>query len=292
MSSDSPKILVPVGFSEQSILALKQAVVFAKAMKANITLLTVIEGTGFLRKMFNTDKTGEDLKPTVKTKLRELADEHGAAGINIDIMVSQGVVYEEVAKVSEIIDADLVIMGTNGKPQNLRKRFIGSNAYRVVTLVKPPVITVKGVRNIDSIKTIIFPLILDRRSKEKVGPALHYARLLGADIKIISVLESKEKAPIQKAHMKQVATFIIDHGIQCTAELIDPSEKGGVVPNILNYATENNGDLIIITEDDGERDITDYFLGNDVQAMVYHSEIPVMCITPSKVKWEAMWESF
>ena len=293
MSSESPKILVPVGFSEQSILTLQQAIVFAKAMKADITLLTVIEGTGFLRKMFNTDKTGEDLKPTVKQKLRELAEEYGKdTGINIQVMVSTGVVYEEVAKVSEIIDADLVIMGTNGKPQNLRKRFIGSNAYRVVTLVQPPVITVKGVRNVDSIKTIIFPLILDRRSKEKVGPALRYARLFGADIKIISVMESKEQAPVLKAHMKQVATFISDHGINCTAELISPSEKGGVVPNILNYAYDNDGDILIITEDDGERDITDYFLGNDVQAMVYHSEIPVMCITPSKVKWEAMWESF
>ena len=161
MSIESPKILVPVGFSEQSILALRQAVVFAKAMKASITLLTVMEGNGFLKKLFNTDQSGDDLKPMVKAKLQELANEHiVAAGIDFQVMVSQGLVYEEVAKVSEIIDADLVIMGTNGKPQNFRKRFIGSNAYRVVTLVQPPVITVKGVRNIEGIKTIIFPLLL------------------------------------------------------------------------------------------------------------------------------------
>tara|TARA_R110002096_G_scaffold436050_1_gene666178 strand:- start:121845 stop:122726 length:882 start_codon:yes stop_codon:yes gene_type:complete len=293
MSIESPKILVPVGFSEQSILALRQAVVFAKAMKASITLLTVMEGNGFLKKLFNTDQSGDDLKPMVKAKLQELANEHiVAAGIDFQVMVSQGLVYEEVAKVSEIIDADLVIMGTNGKPQNFRKRFIGSNAYRVVTLVQPPVITVKGVRNIEGIKTIIFPLVLDRRSKEKVGPALKYARLFGADIKVVSILESEEKAPVLKAHMKQVSKFINEHGITCTAELVEPAEKSGVVRNFLEYAYNNNGDLLIITEEAGERDITDYLLGNDVQAMVYHSEIPVMCITPSKVKWEAMWESF
>lgn len=134
-------------------------------------------------------------------------------------------------------------------------------------------------------------MVLDRRSKEKVGPALRYARLFDANIKIVSVLESKDKAPALKAHMKQVATFIGDHGISCTAELIKPSEKG-VVNNTLNFAYENEGDIIIITEEDGEHDITDYFLTNDVQGMIYHSEIPVMCITPSKVKWEAMWESF
>lgn len=293
MSIESPKILVPVGFSEQSILALGQAIIFAKAMKASITLLTVMEGNGFLKKLFNTDQSGDDLKPMVKAKLKELALEHGTGtGIDFQVMVSQGLVYEEVAKVSEIIDADLVIMGTNGKPQNFRKRFIGSNAYRVVTLVQPPVITVKGIRNIDGIKTIIFPLVLDRRSKEKVGPALQYARLFGADIKVVSVRESEEKVPVLKAHMKQVAKFITDHGINCTAELLKPEEKGGVVRNMLEYAYENEGDLMIITEEAGERDLSDYLLGNDVQAMVYHSEIPVMCITPSKVKWEAMWESF
>lgn len=292
MPNSSPKILVPIGFSEQSILALEQSVVFAKAMKAEITLLTVMEGNGFFKKMFNSDKTTDELKPQVKEKLRELADEYSQkSGVKMEIMVSQGLVYEEVARVSEIIDADLVIMGTNGKPQNLRKRFIGSNAYRVVTLVKPPVITIKGVRNIHEINTIIFPLVLDRRSKEKVGPALHYARLFNADIKIVSIIENKEKTPVLKAHVKQVATFIGDHGINCTAELIEPKDKG-VVRNTLNYAYENNGDLMIITEDDGEQDIAGYFLGSDVQAMVYHSEIPVMCITPSEVKWEKMWESF
>mgnify|MGYP001950467045 CR=1 FL=1 len=229
----------------------------------------------------------------IDTKLKELAEKHGTGtGLDFQVMVSQGLVYEEVARVSEIIDADLVIMGTNGKPQNLRKRFIGSNAYRVATLVQPPVITVKGIRNIEGIKTIIFPLVLDRRSKEKVGPALHYARLFGADIKVVSVQESEEKVPVLKAHMKQVSKIINDLGINCKAELAKPEEKSGVVRNMLEYAYEHKGDLMIITEEAGERDLSDYILGNDVQAMVYHSEIPVMCITPSKVKWEAMWESF
>ena len=34
MSETKPIILVPIGFSEQSILALDQAVIFAKAMNA------------------------------------------------------------------------------------------------------------------------------------------------------------------------------------------------------------------------------------------------------------------
>ncbi len=293
MAQSTSSILVPIGFSEQSILALDQALIFAKAMPAKITLLSVIEESSFFKRVFSAKTDESELKNEVTDKLKELAKEYAEkSGIEINTMVAKGVVYEEIARVSELIEADLVILGTNGKPQNFQKRFIGSNAYRVATLVQPPVITIKGVRNIHKISTIIFPLVLDRRSKEKVGPALKYARMFMANIKIVSIAEEEDEAPILRAHLKQVETFIRDHKVECTSELIENPENKGIVRNTLNYAYENDGDLIIITEDNKERDITDFILGSDVQSMIYHSEIPVMSITPSKVKWGAIWESF
>ena len=281
-----------MGFSEQSLLALDQALVFAKNMKANILLLVVNNSDNQLREMFG-DIPKEELGNKLSEKLQSVANEYSSkSGIQIDTELATGVVYEEIARVCEEKTIDLVIMGTNGKPQNLRKRFIGSNAFRTVTLVDPPVVTIKGVRNINAIDTIIFPLVLDRRSKEKVGPALHYARLFNAKIKVVSVLINEDKESAFKAHLRQVQKFITDHGVECTSELIKPGKKQkGIVRNTLNYAYENEGDLIIITEDDKERDFTDFFIGTDVQAMIYHSEIPVMCITPSEVKWASLWES-
>ncbi|WP_417612957.1 universal stress protein [Owenweeksia hongkongensis] len=293
MADKTPVILVPMGFSEQSIQALDQALVFAKAMKASILLLAINNNDIHLREIFGVKDRKEDIHDKLEAKLNSIAAEHSASsGIAIEAMLTEGVVYEEIDRVSKEKDVDLVIMGTNGKPQNLRKRFIGSNAFRTVTLVDPPVITIKGIRNISSIKTIIFPLVLDRRSKEKVGPALHYARLFGAKIKVVSVLIEEDKEKVLKAHLKQVETFIKDHGIECTSEIIKPSkQQKGIVRNTLKYAYENEGDLMIITEDSKERDFTDFFIGTDVQAMIYHSEIPVMSITPSEVKWAAMWEN-
>lgn len=291
---DTFKILVPIGFSEQSLLALDQAIVFAEATgNAEITLLSVIEEAGFFKKMFKPVKDEDKLKKEVAKKLKEIIKDYGGkTKVPMDQMVAKGVVYEEIARVTELIEAQLVVMGTNGKPENLRKRFIGSNAYRTATLVKPPVVSVKGIQNPKKINTIIFPLVLDRRSKEKVGPAMHYARVFGAKIKIVSVRQDVEDAKILRAHLKQVERFINDHGVTATAELIDPTESKGVVRNLLHYAYKNDGDLVIITEDDRQRDITDFFLGSDVQAMLYHSEIPVMSITPSEVKWQALWDSF
>ena len=50
MSESLNTILVPVGFSEQSMIALTQATHFAKVTKAEITLLTVISGNSSLKK--------------------------------------------------------------------------------------------------------------------------------------------------------------------------------------------------------------------------------------------------
>lgn len=296
MANTRTNILVPVGFSEQSIMALDQAVIFAKAMKnARIFLLSVIEEERFLKRIFNarSKEAGFNLEQAVRDKAKELANEYNEkTGIEIETMVAQGIVYEEIARVSEYVDAELVVMGTNGKPQNLRRRFIGSNAYRVATLVKPPVITIKGVRSINKIETIIFPLMLDRRSKEKVGPVLKYARLFDAKIKIVAVKTEDDEEKILNANVRQVENFIKNHGIECSSAIIQPQEHKGIVRNVLNYAYENDGDLITIIEEPRQRDITDYFLGSDVQAVIYHSEIPVMSITPSQVKYEAMWENF
>lgn len=292
--SESFKILVPIGFSEQSLTALNQASIFAKATEnASITLLSVIEEGGFFSKMFSSSSNTESLHAEVSKKLKEIAENFEKDhNIVTNTMVAEGVVYEEIARVSSLIDANLVIMGTNGKPQNLRKRFIGSNAYRTASLVKPPVITIKGERLIDKIDNIIFPLLMDRHSKEKVGPTLEYARIFNAKVIVVAVKEDDSQLNILRGHVKQVETFIRDHGVQCEHKIIENPKRRGVVRNILNHAYEAEGDLVIITEEAGPSDLTDYFLGNEMQSVIYHSEIPVMCITPKAVKYEQMWDSF
>jgi nucleotide-binding universal stress UspA family protein len=291
--SDSFKILVPIGFSEQSLNALNQALIFAQASdNAQFTILSIMEDSKAFSKMFDA-KTAGELREKVTKELKKIADDFTKrSGFPVNTMIAEGLVYEEIARVSSLIDADLVVMGTNGKPQNLRKRFIGSNAYRTATLVKPPVISIKGVRNIEKIDTIIFPLLMDRHSKEKVGPALTYARIFGAKILVIAVQEEDSQLKILRGHVHQVEKFIQDHGVVCETKIIENPKRKGVVRNILNHAYEADGDLVIITEEDGPADITDYILGNEMQSVIYHSEIPVMSITPRAVKYDSMWDSF
>ena len=288
MSSTS-KILVPVDFSEQSILALEEALIFAKTMNSEIVLLSVIEDHGMFYKLFSGDQKKEDqVRQEIQTKLDELMDTHSEqSGIKMDTMIARGVVYEEVSRVVDLIGAELVVMGTNGKPANFRKQFIGSNAYRVVSMVKVPVITIRGIQQIKEIKTIIFPIVLERNSKEKVGTGLHYARLFDAEIKLVAVAKTKEAENQLALSLNQVEKFINDAGVSCTKDLVkidESSEDKSVINNMLGYAYENGGDLVMIMEDEDDSELMNFIVGSSVQSVIYNSEIPVMSVAPAPKK--------
>ncbi|MBK7182596.1 MAG: universal stress protein [Bacteroidetes bacterium] len=61
MIQASNKILVPIDFSEQSLIALEQSYNLAREYHAEITLLNVIEEGGMLAKFFS-NQQHDDLK--------------------------------------------------------------------------------------------------------------------------------------------------------------------------------------------------------------------------------------
>ena len=289
MNSETKKILVPVGFSEQSIIALDQAAMFARPLGADVVLLSVIDqNNSVFSKIFSNDEKMENFKKEIEAKLeQEAAKFKEKHNLNTITMVAQGQIYEEVARVADLLKVDMVVMGTNGKPNNFKKRFIGSNAYRIVSLVEPPVVTVRGVEIRESIKTIIFPLVMERKSKEKVGKALAFARMFNASINVVAVSRTKEEAQKLKPSLVQVEKFIRDAGVPCVAEIVK-ADASKVHEAIFEYRKSHDGDLIIITED-GE----DLKLGlgtTDVEKIIYGAEVPVMSITPSHTKFQNQFE--
>lgn len=290
MSSESKKILVPVGFSDQSFNALDQAAMFAHPLNAEVVLLSVVELNGLFTRMFSSDEKLNDFKKEVTEKLEVVAkDFEERYKLKTTTIVANGVVYEEISRVAELLNVELVVMGTNGKPNNNKKKFIGSNAFRVVSAVEPPVVTVKGIDMRKQINTIIFPLVADRKSREKVGNALHYARLFNANIKVIAVAKTKDETPKLSASLKQVIKFVNDGKVDCEGELV-VAEKRKVHEIIFEYRKKENGDLIIITEDGDDFKIG---LGtSDVEKIIYGAEAPVMSITPTHTKFQNQFDTW
>ena len=277
------KILVPIGFSEQSIIALGQAFNLAKIKNSDVVLLSVIEGQSMIESLFLDDKSDE-LKAKVKSKLEDIASVYSSKyGVDVDTMVAKGRVYEEVNKVADMISADLIVMGTNGV--NSKSKFIGSNAEKVVRLSKCPVITIKGKSHRDGCENIILPLDLEKQTKEKVTYALEYARYWDATIRIVSVVlrdNNEVRAKLIK-NIKQVEQFILDAGVKCTSEIVEGEKKRNLGDFVFDYEKKFDADMIMIMTKKEELTLSNN-ISVTARYIINNSDIPVMSIRPKEVK--------
>ena len=277
------KILVPIGFSEQSIIALGQAFNLAKIKNSDVVLLSVIEGQSMIESLFLDDKSDE-LKAKVKSKLEDIASVYSSKyGVDVDTMVAKGRVYEEVNKVADMISADLIVMGTNGV--NSKSKFIGSNAEKVVRLSKCPVITIKGKSHRDGCENIILPLDLEKQTKEKVTYALEYARYWDATIRIVSVIlrDNNEVRSKLIKNIKQVEQFILDAGVKCTSEIVEGEKKITLGDFVFDYEKKFDADMIMIMTKKEELTLSNN-ISVTARYIINNSDIPVMSIRPKEVK--------
>jgi nucleotide-binding universal stress UspA family protein len=277
------KILVPIGFSEQSIIALGQAFNLAKIKNSDVVLLSVIEGQSMIESLFLDDKSDE-LKAKVNSKLEDIASIYSSKyGVDVDTMVAKGRVYEEVNKVADMISADLIVMGTNGV--NSKSKFIGSNAEKVVRLSKCPVITIKGKSHRDGCENIILPLDLEKQTKEKVTYALEYARYWDATIRIVSVILRDNNDVRSKLikNIKQVEQFILDAGVKCTSEIIEGEKKITLGDFVFDYEKKFDADMIMIMTKKEELTLSNN-ISVTARYIINNSDIPVMSIRPKEVK--------
>jgi nucleotide-binding universal stress UspA family protein len=277
------KILVPIGFSEQSIIALGQAFNLAKIKNSDVVLLSVIEGQSMIESLFLDDKSDE-LKAKVNSKLEDIASIYSSKyGVDVDTMVAKGRVYEEVNKVADMISADLIVMGTNGV--NSKSKFIGSNAEKVVRLSKCPVITIKGKSHRDGCENIILPLDLEKQTKEKVTYALEYARYWDATIRIVSVVlrnNNEVRSKLSK-NIKQVEQFILDAGVKCTSEIVEGEKKITLGDFVFDYEKKFDADMIMIMTKKEELTLSNN-ISVTARYIINNSDIPVMSIRPKEVK--------
>ncbi len=278
------KILVPIGFSEQSIIALGQAFNLARIKNSDVVLLSVIEDQSMIQSLF-LDDNSETLKAKVKEKLEGIAAEYGKKyGVDVDTMVAKGRVYSQINEVAELISADIIIMGTNGASDGM-KRFIGSNAEKVVRLAHCPVITIKGKDHRDGCENIILPLDLEKQTKEKVTYALEYARYWNATVRLVSVVLRDNQDVREKLikNIKQVQQFISDAGVKCTAELVEGAKKQTLGDFVFDYEKKFDADLIMIMTKKEELSLSTN-ISVTARYIINNSNIPVMSIRPKEVK--------
>lgn len=278
MGVNKNHILVPIDFSDQSLIALKQSYNLARLTKADLTLINVIDQSFHLP--FFSVKEDKSIEKKIQKALEKLAEETTKeSGIVVNILVVSGKVYEEVHKAAKKLKCSFIIMGTNGS--HGLKKFIGSNALRVIREAPCPVISIKGKKHRTGCKTIVLPLDLTKETKEKVAKAIEIANLFGSTINLVSAITSDDEFIINKLkrQMNQVHEFVLQHNVPCQIEFL---HGGDISEDTVEYAKKIKADLIMImTQEETWTDIM--FINSAAQKIINESEVPVLSIRP-KIK--------
>ncbi len=135
-------ILVPIDFSETARKALRYAVPFAKQFDARITLVHVVDLTGYPQEF---GYVVVDESPSLDTQaksLAELARLTIAPELLAQTIVRRGVAWDTVVSVARETQADLIITTTHGYT-GLMHVLLGSTAERIVRHAPCPVLIVR-----------------------------------------------------------------------------------------------------------------------------------------------------
>lgn len=279
MLAKTNKILVPIDFSDQSLIALSQSYNLAQKIEAEIILLYVIEEVNPMIKRLYKELNG--IHDAVLNNLKNLAEEKSkATGLKIDVEIEEGKIYSKIIEVAKKLDVTFIIMGTRGGEGS---KFIGSNANKVVKTAPCPVITIKGKEHNQGCERIVLPLDLSKETRDKVNQAILFAKLFKAEIFIVSILLTGKEDVVNtlKDQLVIVKHHIEREGIQCTAEVVKILKSEESLSNaVIKYAEKNSADLIMIMTQQ-ENEIKQLFIGSKAKEVIKNSEIPVLSIKPS-----------
>jgi nucleotide-binding universal stress UspA family protein len=284
MSLRKNKIIVPLDFHEQSMIALEQTRGLARFLKAEIIILYIIEATDIISAMFMKGDQEKRIYEEIKKKLDELAASTSEKfQLPVSVRIEKGKVYEQILRVSAEVKARFIIMGKNDADGGYR-RFIGSNASHVISNSDCPVITIKGKEHNLGVKNIVLPLDLTKKTREKVFNAVSLGMYFKSAIWMVSVLTggiSLTRSRIY-AKMKTAKKMIEENGVPCNIKLFKKTDTPDYEV-IIKYALDIDADLIMIMTHK-ESNFSDHYIGKFAHEIINRSDIPVMTMIPSDPK--------
>lgn len=280
------RVLVATDFSEASLKAVRQAAYIAQRNHAIMHLLHVVdkhyESFSIIDPLVFNKSFYDKFVERANEKINQLAEEFQKEyNIKVYTHVTVGSISEEILEASKSLHIDLIVMGTHGyKP--LESLIIGSNAYRVLSKSKKPVLVLSEEAEKSEIKKILMPVSTSVVSRYKVNYTLSMARVFGADVTALMIIGENEQdeLPKMKVVLKQIEKEAERYNVSLESYIKDHVQNG--VRTIIDFAKENKNDLVVLM-DEGDAQETGIFFSIMSQQIIHHAPVPVLSIYPEHI---------
>ena len=275
----SKRIVVGIDFSECSLNALEHAVSIARHAKAGVSMVWA-NHLDYSKEIFTFEP--ENLQSEVQKRLAGLVKKYNPilADNGIDFYIEKGKVYKAICQVAKRVKAFLIVVGTHGS-SGFEEFWIGSNANRIVSASKLPIITIRGgVDSSADLKTIVMPLDSTNVTRQKAPITALMAKYFNAEVHILGLYTSSQDDIRYRIrnYVEQTETYFKENKVRFKTEFL---EADNITETTIDYAMKIGANLITIMTEQ-ETTASNLWLGPYAAQMVNHSPIPVLSVHPEK----------
>jgi len=295
---------VPTDFGESAEEALRYAAMLAGEYEAELTIMHVVSLFGeadakaekHLRDMEKyADKFADQLHAQAEEIIDRTIEEHAGGELVMRKLIVRGIApNEEILRVAEEKEMDLIVMGTYGK-SGVKHLLFGSTAETVVRHAGCPVLTVRHhashTFDFQRIRKILFPTDFSDYSKRALPYALSFAQRYHSELHVLHVFEQRIHPAFYIADKS--TPFDLDEGLRDRAldaldefvyddlrERIDfkcDVASGKPFVEIINYAKKHEIDMIVIATH-GLTGLEYMIIGSTTERVVRRSQCAVLSI--------------
>lgn len=271
------KILVPVDFSKTAKGAYLFALEISKKLNAEIKLvhcfhpevdpafpyLGAVTETYFEQKKERLQKFKNQQPPP---------NEGGVAtAVKVESEVIMGLAADEIMRMSEQPDIDMVVMGTTGEGGFLNKLF-GSISSHLALKAKCPVLLIPDGVNFKSFQNVLFASNFQESDSIDLNKTVGFSKLFDAVVHFVHVVEKHSKGVgIDQMNLEQIFQGS-KHSLKMKIATIS---SDSVIEGIQSYATQNEIDLVVFATHHRSF-FENMFHKSMTKQMVFNTKIPLL----------------
>ncbi|MDX1278334.1 universal stress protein [Oceanihabitans sediminis] len=265
-------IIIPVDFSQQSEYALQTGAILAKKHGATLHVLHMLELSDSIISISSSDTQNEMMfmLALARKKFEAFLDKDYLKGIEVVPVIKKHKVYSEVDAVAKELQADLIIMGSQGLTLQ-DGIFAGSNAEKMVRNSSTPVLIVKTEPIDFTLKDVVLATDLSIESIDTYKKAASLLSKLGSSVKLVYVNGPNKRFISSKVFNKKVKEFTAAGGSDQVEFIAGYTIEDGII----QYADMVDADLIAVITN-ARKGLNHFIKGSVSEDVANHSRRPVI----------------
>jgi nucleotide-binding universal stress UspA family protein len=272
-------ILCPIDFSEAATNALLYASDLAIKSGACLHLFHTYHIPNIIpfTELYLHPEINHEYEPEVTARLEHLINwinkVNAPASLQASCTVRCGLAADEIAAMAYEIQADLIVMGTEGA-NSIAEEWMGTNTARVIEQTHCPVLAVPVSATYREIKKIVYATELDEAEEDQIRFIAHITELFGAALLFLHV-EKEEMEAVQHNTLHNIRKLSRQLPYDHISFYVNGNRN--VQKGIDTFVLQKNADLLVTVTH--RRNFLQQLIDRSLsKKQVFHSRIPVLVL--------------